>query len=54
LLGTLSPGAAADATLFQVEPPDRELTDSVGQSIVPAARIAVRGVVMSGRYAEVS
>ncbi|MEO8757018.1 MAG: amidohydrolase/deacetylase family metallohydrolase [Devosia sp.] len=47
-LGTLRPGAVADATIFTVQFGQYDLTDSVGEIVVASSRIAVSSIVLNG------
>jgi dihydroorotase len=49
-LGTLRPGAVADATVFTLEDGKHEFTDSVGTTFTGPQRIAISGTVLHGRY----
>ena len=51
-LGTLRPGAGADATIFSVAPGEYPLTDSAGEVVVGSSRIKIDAIVRGGRYAE--
>ncbi len=48
-IGTLAPGAAADATLLALEEGQWELPDSLGQIRAVERRLRLRGVVNDGR-----
>ena len=48
-LGTLRPGAVADATIFTVQSGRYDLTDSVGETVVASSRIEVSSIVLNGR-----
>jgi dihydroorotase len=51
-LGTLRPGAVADATIFSVEPGEHPLTDSAGEMVVGSSRIKIDAIVRGGRYSD--
>jgi dihydroorotase len=51
-LGTLAPGAAADATIFRVERGEFPMVDSTGVEITGRQLIRPSARVMSGRYTD--
>lgn len=51
-LGTLAPGAAADATVFVLEEGAFELTDCFGTKIPSSHRFAPRGAVLKGAWSD--
>jgi dihydroorotase len=51
-LGTLRPGAVADATIFSVAPGEHPLTDSTGEVVVGSSRITIDAIVRGGRYSD--
>jgi dihydroorotase len=52
-LGTLKPGAAADATAIAIEDGSFEYRDCFGEVLAAPRRLACRGVVRGGRWIEV-
>ncbi|MEO6013973.1 MAG: amidohydrolase/deacetylase family metallohydrolase [Devosia sp.] len=53
-LGTLRPGAEADASIFSLQSGRYELTDSTGMMNVASSRITMHAVVLRGRYSDSS
>lgn len=49
-LGTLRPGAAGDATVFELQEGRFDYVDSVGETLVGDHKIVSRGTVIGGRY----
>jgi dihydroorotase len=49
-LGTLKPGTAADASIFEVVAAPTEYRDVVGEMIVGEQRLVARGLVLAGRW----
>ena len=49
-LGTLKPGTAADASIFEVVAAPTEYRDVLGEMIVGEQRLVARGLVLAGRW----
>ena len=49
-LGTLKPGAAADASIFEVVAAPTDYRDVLGELIVGERRLVARGLVLDGRW----
>ena len=49
-LGTLKPGIAADASIFEVVAAPTEYRDVVGEMIIGEQRLVARGLVLAGRW----
>ena len=49
-LGTLKPGAAGEASIFEVVATPTEYRDVLGEVIVGERRLVARGLVLNGRW----
>ena len=49
-LGTLSPGAIGDATVYTIEKEPRDFVDSTGEHFTGSEHIAVSAVVLGGKF----